>query len=135
MKGGEKKMQTFANDQLRLVQAIRAEQMEQAASASVREAPPNIRRAIRHADRPVRRRLAGEPTYGLGPIAMSGSGWRPHPETPMLTLNHELRASYAFIERNFFLTRRYWAGTGVPGLLRRGRAQHLAHRSRSGSPR
>jgi ABC-2 type transport system permease protein len=26
----------------------------------------------------------------------------------MLSLGHELRASYAFIERNFFLTRRYW---------------------------
>jgi ABC-2 type transport system permease protein len=26
----------------------------------------------------------------------------------MLTIGHELKASYAFIERNFFLTRRYW---------------------------
>jgi ABC-2 type transport system permease protein len=26
----------------------------------------------------------------------------------MLSLGHELKASYAFIERNFFLTRRYW---------------------------
>jgi ABC-2 type transport system permease protein len=26
----------------------------------------------------------------------------------MLTVGHELKASYAFIERNFFLTRRYW---------------------------
>ncbi|HET7472450.1 MAG TPA: ABC transporter permease [Candidatus Limnocylindrales bacterium] len=26
----------------------------------------------------------------------------------MTTLGHELKASYAFIERNFFLTRRYW---------------------------
>src|SRR5215210_5532248 len=26
----------------------------------------------------------------------------------MTTVAHELRASYAFIERNFFLTRRYW---------------------------
>jgi ABC-2 type transport system permease protein len=26
----------------------------------------------------------------------------------MLALTHELKASYAFIERNFFLTRRYW---------------------------
>jgi ABC-2 type transport system permease protein len=26
----------------------------------------------------------------------------------MLSIGHELRASYAFIERNFFLTRRYW---------------------------
>ena len=27
----------------------------------------------------------------------------------MFTVAHELKASYAFIERNFFLTRRYWA--------------------------
>ena len=26
----------------------------------------------------------------------------------MTVLTHELRASYAFVERNFFLTRRYW---------------------------
>ena len=26
----------------------------------------------------------------------------------MTTVAHELKASYAFIERNFFLTRRYW---------------------------
>ena len=26
----------------------------------------------------------------------------------MTTLAHELKASYAFMERNFFLTRRYW---------------------------
>src|SRR5882762_11020251 len=26
----------------------------------------------------------------------------------MFTVAHELKASYAFIERNFFLTRRYW---------------------------
>src|SRR5215213_3412337 len=28
--------------------------------------------------------------------------------TAMTTMGHELKASYAFIERNFFLTRRYW---------------------------
>ena len=27
----------------------------------------------------------------------------------MTTINQELRASYAFMERNFFLTRRTWA--------------------------
>src|ERR687890_2275226 len=26
----------------------------------------------------------------------------------MTTLGHEMKASYAFVERNFFLTRRYW---------------------------
>ena len=28
-------------------------------------------------------------------------------DTP-LALAHELKASYAFVERNFYLTRRYW---------------------------
>jgi hypothetical protein len=66
MKGGEKTMQTFANDQLRLVKAIRAEQMEQAAiSRGFEKTAPNIRRAI--GTRIVRfgARLAGEPMYGL----------------------------------------------------------------------
>ena len=31
--------------------------------------------------------------------------WKSDPLTP---LTHELKASYAFVERNFFLTRRYW---------------------------
>ena len=26
----------------------------------------------------------------------------------MTVLTHELKASYAFVERNFYLTRRYW---------------------------
>jgi hypothetical protein len=66
MKGGEKKMQSFANDRLRLVNAIRAEQMKQAAIGRRFEKPaPNIRRAV--GTRIVRfgARLAGEPTYGL----------------------------------------------------------------------
>src|SRR6185436_11125488 len=29
-------------------------------------------------------------------------------ETAMFSVAHELKASYAFVERNFFLTRRYW---------------------------
>src|SRR5215212_4771546 len=33
----------------------------------------------------------------------------PTRRTPMTTLGREMKASYAFIERNFFLTRRYWA--------------------------
>src|SRR6185436_18569377 len=43
-----------------------------------------------------------------GPVAMSGRAGAPTRRTPMMTLGHELKASYAFIERNFFLTRRYW---------------------------
>ena len=29
-------------------------------------------------------------------------------DTALTVLTHELRASYAFVERNFFLTKRYW---------------------------
>ena len=38
-----------------------------------------------------------------------GPGRLPRLEiTPMTVVTHELKASYAFIERNFYLTRRYW---------------------------
>ena len=54
----------------------------------------------------------------------------------MTIVAHELKASYAFMERNFFLTRRYWGWeTRVPGLLGRGRALDLAHRRRPGRAR
>jgi hypothetical protein len=32
----------------------------------------------------------------------------PYRRPAMTALAHELKASYAFIERNFFLSRRYW---------------------------
>ena len=32
----------------------------------------------------------------------------PYRRPTMTALTHELKASYAFIERNFFLSRRYW---------------------------
>ena len=32
----------------------------------------------------------------------------PERDTPLALLTRELKASYAFVERNFFLTRRYW---------------------------
>ena len=32
----------------------------------------------------------------------------PERDTPLALVAHELKASYAFVERNFFLTRRYW---------------------------
>jgi len=41
---------------------------------------------------------------------MTGSS-RPLPSlggSPLTTIAHEMKASFAFIERNFFLTRRYW---------------------------
>jgi ABC-2 type transport system permease protein len=44
---------------------------------------------------------------GLGSCAQPGP--LPRQEiTPVTIVAHELKASYAFIERNFFLTRRYW---------------------------
>jgi hypothetical protein len=66
MKGGENEMFSAANDQLRLINAIRAEQIEQAANSRRFETPrPSIRRAI--GTRIVRfgTALAGEPTYSL----------------------------------------------------------------------
>ncbi|MBA2720846.1 MAG: hypothetical protein H0U52_16635 [Chloroflexi bacterium] len=59
-------MHSAANDQLRLINAIRAEQIEQAAISRRFESPaPSIRRVI--GTRIVRfgNRLAGEPTYSL----------------------------------------------------------------------
>ena len=59
-------MQSFANDQLRLINQIRAEQMEQAAISRRFETPaPSIRRAIGTSIVRFGTRLAGEPTYGL----------------------------------------------------------------------
>ena len=48
------------------------------------------------------------------PRPLPGSGLVPDPgapterDTPLALVAHELKASYAFVERNFFLTRRYW---------------------------
>src|SRR5262245_43788895 len=48
------------------------------------------------------------PGTGAGRVRL-GPGSPPRQEsTPMTILTHELKASYAFVERNFFLTRRYW---------------------------
>jgi hypothetical protein len=66
MKGGENEMQNVANDQLRLINDMRAEQMRQAA-ISRRFAKPSqsIRRAIGTAVVRFGTRLAGDPTYTL----------------------------------------------------------------------
>ena len=59
-------MQSFANDQLRLINQIRAEQMKQAAISRRFETPaPSIRRAIGTSIVRLGTRLAGEPTYEL----------------------------------------------------------------------
>ena len=66
MKGGENEMQNVANDQLRLVNAMRAEQMRQAAvSRRFARPAPSVRRAIGTAIVRFGTRLAGEPTYTL----------------------------------------------------------------------
>ena len=51
----------------------------------------------------------------------------------MLSIGHELKASYAFSERKFFLTRRYW-GWEVALLVYSvaGALSILAHRGRPG---
>ena len=66
MKGGENEMYSAPNDQLRLINAIRAEQIEQAAISRRFETPaPSIRRAVGTRIARFGARLAGEPTYGL----------------------------------------------------------------------
>jgi hypothetical protein len=66
MKGGENEMQSSANDQLRLINARRAEDFRQAAISRRHETPaPSIRRAIGRSIVRFGTRLAGEPTYGL----------------------------------------------------------------------
>ena len=59
-------MFSAANDQLRLINALRAEQLEQAAISRRFETPaPSIRRAIGTTIVRLGTRLAGEPTYSL----------------------------------------------------------------------
>jgi hypothetical protein len=66
MKGGEKKMQNRADDQLWLINQRRAEDFRQAAISRQFETPrPSIRRAIGTRIIGLGTRLAGEPTYGL----------------------------------------------------------------------
>jgi hypothetical protein len=66
MKGGEKKMQNRADDQLWLINERRAEDFRTAAISRQFETPrPSIRRAIGTRIVRLGTRLAGEPTYGL----------------------------------------------------------------------
>ena len=66
--------------------------------------------------RPVARRGSAQRAGRLSPVckparsALTGvrTGHPPKGDTPLTTVAHELKASYAFVERNFFLTRRYW---------------------------
>jgi hypothetical protein len=66
MKGGENEMQSYASDQLRLINERRAEDFRRAAISRRFESPaPSIRRAIGTTIVRFGTRLAGEPTYGL----------------------------------------------------------------------
>ena len=59
-------MQSYANDRLRLINALRAEQIRQAANSRRFETPaPSIRRAIGTSIVRFGTRLAGDPSYGL----------------------------------------------------------------------
>ena len=54
--------------------------------------------------RPARRRALAR----AGPIPLRTGPPSPPGDHSVDRLTHELKASYAFVERNFFLTRRYW---------------------------
>ena len=79
-------------------------------SAASRQPRPSIRRSVG------RRVIAVGAADRRGAIARAGSvplrgrAGSPEPlgDPPVTIVAHELKASYAFIERNFFLTRRYW---------------------------
>ena len=67
---------------------------------------PPLRRPPRHRGRSADRRGTRHSSW-LGPVR--GRASSPNQGDPLVTIvAHELKASYAFIERNFFLTRRYW---------------------------
>jgi hypothetical protein len=66
MKGGENEMQSFANDQLRLVNERRAAQIREAADARRFQRPrPSLRRAVGASLVRFGSRLAGEASYEL----------------------------------------------------------------------
>ena len=59
-------MQSFANDQLRLINALREEQIREATDARrFQRRAPSIRRAVGTSIVRFGSRLAGEPTYEL----------------------------------------------------------------------
>ena len=58
---------------------------------------------------PVRPAPRGRTPTRVGPVPLRTGTDSPTLEIdPMTVVTHELKASYAFIERNFYLTRRYW---------------------------
>ncbi|MEO5939559.1 MAG: hypothetical protein ABIZ72_01545 [Candidatus Limnocylindrales bacterium] len=66
MTGGENEMQSYANDRLRLINALRGEQIRQAAiNRRFATRAPSIRRAIGTSIVRFGTRLAGDPSYGL----------------------------------------------------------------------
>jgi hypothetical protein len=66
MKGGDDEMQNYASQQLRLINDLRAEQIQQAAiDRRFRSPATSVRRAIGTSIVRFGIRLAGEPTYEL----------------------------------------------------------------------
>ena len=86
----------------------RARNRDRHAAARVGEPPRPSARSVGRRIIRIGARLAAEPSLErLGPA--EGPGQLPRQEiTPVTIVAHELKASYAFIERNFNLTRRYW---------------------------
>src|SRR5512141_2868485 len=53
-------------------------------------------------------RAGARPAHGSALREEPRQAWASERDTPLALLTHELKASYAFVERNFYLTRRYW---------------------------
>ena len=87
--------------------AVEQASIDQRARAALPPVHPRLPRPPRHRARPADRRGA---IARAGSVPLRGRASSPNlAGDPLVTIvAHELKASYAFIERNFFLTRRYW---------------------------
>ena len=112
-------MQDIHSIALRLANEHRERQMAEASehrmgllhSASPRaSAGPPRHRSIAHApgQRPGQRER-GDPSAGSAPMTGRAGSFRDlGSHSPVTTMAREMRGSYAFIERNVFLVKRYW---------------------------
>ena len=103
--------------QLQFAQDRQANDLQAAAerapgrSVGRRAAPQPFRRAIGRRIIAIGARVAADPSIAAGSLPMIGTS-RPLPrqgDRPLTVMTREMKASFAFIERNFHLTRRYWA--------------------------